>query len=54
MPYGAALSSSQHLCRILVRGPIVRSMDLPLVAALDITGEKKDASCTQVIQQGKA
>jgi hypothetical protein len=47
MPYGAALSSSQRLWHLLVRGPTVRSLDLPLVAALDITGRERKATYTQ-------
>jgi hypothetical protein len=39
---------------LLVRGPTVRSMDLPLAAALGITRRKREATCTQIIQQNKA
>jgi hypothetical protein len=54
MPYGATLSRSQHLWHLPVRGPTVRSLDLPLVAAVGIIGRKREATCTQLIQWGKA
>jgi hypothetical protein len=47
MPYGTALSSSQRLWRLSVRGPTVRSLDLPLIAALGITGRERGATYTQ-------
>jgi hypothetical protein len=34
------------LRRLPVWGPTVRSLDLPLVAALGITGREREATCT--------
>jgi hypothetical protein len=35
---------------LLVLGPTVRSLDLPLVATLSVTGRERGATCTQLDQ----
>jgi hypothetical protein len=50
VPKGVALSNMQCLWCFPVRGPTIRSLDLPLVAALGITGRKRETTWTQIIQ----
>jgi hypothetical protein len=54
VPYGATPNSSQCLLRFAVWGPTVLSLDLPLLAALGITGTEREATCYQLNQQGEA